>query len=151
MARRYTGATDRTMPLLRHCLICLLMCLLAPWASAQAHGGSQPCHGAHAHSGAPSEASAPEAAPAGEGVHAGPAHPAAASAAPLAASLLANAQASAHCKLPCKDCSACHVVALLPAIATVCGPEPMGHAPLWTPSLSPGRARVCELYRPPQA
>jgi len=129
------------MPLFRHCLICLLMCLLAPWTSAQAQGEPRPCHGAHATSGAP----------AGEGAHAGSVHQASAQATPEAAALLAAAQAPTHCKLPCKDCSACHVVALLPAVVTLRGPEPMGQVPLWSPSLSPGRARVCELYRPPQA
>jgi hypothetical protein len=80
-----------------------------------------------------------------------PLHRAAHQAAHQATHPSAPAQARTATHLPAGDCAACHVVALPPTVLTLLGPEPAHTAPLWSPALTQGRLRACELYRPPQA
>ncbi len=51
----------------------------------------------------------------------------------------------------CGDCSACHVLALLPPDWQLSGPTLVQAAPGWHATPDRGRPRVCELYRPPRA
>ena len=57
-----------------------------------------------------------------------------------------------HHRQPCGDCSACHVVALLPPLwLPPRGPDKVDVTPTWHPDLGAGRPETCELYRPPRA
>lgn len=51
----------------------------------------------------------------------------------------------------CGDCSACHVLALLPSDWQLNGPALVQAAPGWYAASDRGRPKACELYRPPRA